>query len=155
MTDTNILEKYNLIKQSALDSGMVESVKLAFSEEQAIGFILNAKSREVYLIPVDAALHTNNDYIKFDIIVVDKVNNDDDEDYTLQSFANAISLLRDIAGRLNYKENENVIIGNVSLGVSGFTTEDGDRQNLVTMVTSTLDMEFGIVARISYAIDTV
>ncbi len=149
MTDTNILEKYNLIKQSALDSGMVENVKLAFSEEQAIEFILSAKSREVYLVPVDMALHTNNDYVKFDIIIVDKVNNDDDEEYILQSWSNGISLLRDIASRLNYKESEDVIIGNASMGVSGFTN-DKDKQNVVTMIQSSLDMAFDIVPRISY-----
>lgn len=150
MTDTNILEKYNLIKQSALDSKMVEDVKLALSQEQVVDFILDAKSRQVYLIPVDFALHTTDDYIKFDIIIVDKVSNEDDEDYILQSWSNGISLLRDIAARLNYKESESVIIGSGDIGVAGFSGNDGKKQNVVTMVSSSLDLAFTVVERVSY-----
>ena len=147
MTDTNILEKYNLIKAAAEGSGMVESVKLALSEEQVVDFILQAKSREVYLVPVDMAIHTEDDYVKFDIIIVDKVNNEDDEDYILQSWSNAASLLRIIASNLNYVESESVIIGTASMGVSGFTN-DSDMQNVVTMVSSSLDLEFNVVPKI-------
>lgn len=148
MTDTNILEKYLLIKSAALDSGLVENVKLALSEEQVVEFILNAKSREVYLIPVDMAIHTDDDYVKFDIIIVDKVNNEDDEEYILQSWSNAASLLRIISGKLNYQEDENVIIGTASMGISGFTN-DKDMQNVVTMVSATLDLEFNVVPNIT------
>ena len=149
MTDTNILEKYNLIKEAALDSNMVESVRLALSEEQAVEFILDAKSREVYLVPVDLAIHTDSDYVKFDIIIVDKVNNEDDEEYILQSWSNGVALLRDITSRLNYKESESVIIENATMGVSGFTN-DAERQNVVSMITATIDMEFTLVPKISY-----
>ena len=150
MTDTNILEKYNLIKDSAMDSNMVESVRLALSEEHVAELALSAKSREVYVIPIDCAIHTDSDYVRFDIIIVDKVNEDDDENYILQSYANGIALLRDIASRLNYKEYESVIVENASIGVTGFTSEDGNRQNVVTMITTTLDMEFNLVTKISY-----
>ncbi len=147
MTDTNILEKFNLIKAAALGSNMVESVRLGLSEEHIVDMILNASSREVYLLPVDMAIHTSDDYVKFDIIIVDKVNNEDDEEYILQSWTNAASLLRLIASNLNYTENENVIIGTADMGVSGFTN-DKDMQNVVTMVSATLDLEFNAVPKI-------
>ena len=150
MTNTNILEKYNIIKQAALDSKMVQDVTLALSEEHVADLILDAKSRHIYLVPVDCALHTDEDYVKFDIIVVDKVNNDDDEEYILQSWSNGIALLRQITGKLNYKESESVVLETVTIGVSAFSEEDGERQNVVTMLTSSLDMEFNLATRVNY-----
>ena len=148
MADTNILEKYNTIKQVALDTKLVSSVSLCTDEEEVMSRMANAESRELIVIPVDFALFSTNSFIKFDILIIDKVNNRDDDEYALQSLANGMAFLSDLASRLNYKEDENTVIESSSFG----TTRIGDESSYktLTVIDSSLDMSLERVTRIKY-----
>lgn len=148
MADTNILEKYNTIKQAALDTELVSSVTLCVDEEEVLEQMANAESRELIIIPVDFALFRSNSFIKFDIMIVDKVNNRDNEEYVLQSWANGMAFLTDLTSRLNYKENESTILESSSFG----TTRIGDeaQYKTLTVIDSSLDISLDRVTRIKY-----
>ncbi len=148
MADTNILEKYNTIKQVALDTELVSNVFLCTDEEEVMSRMANAESRELIVIPVDFALFSTNSFIKFDILIIDKVNNRDDDEYALQSLANGMAFLSDLASRLNYKEDENTVIESSSFG----TTRIGDESSYktLTVIDSSLDMSLERVTRIKY-----
>lgn len=146
---TGFVDKYNALKQAFLNTKMVKEVKLVYSEEHAIEEVKNTKFRTVYVVPSDAAIFTNNDYVKFDIIIADKVNNDDNEEYMLQSWSNALSILRAAVSELNYKVNESVVVEDIDVG-SYFSDEDTDRVNAVSIVITTLDLEYDIIPKIKH-----
>ncbi len=148
MADTNILEKYNTIKQVALDTKLVSSVSLCTDEEEVMSRMANTESRELIVIPVDFALFSTNNFIKFDILIVDKVNNRDDDEYVLASLANGMAFLSDLTSRLNYKEDENTVIESSSFG----TTRIGDEASYktLTVIDSSLDISLERVTRIKY-----
>ena len=148
MADTNILEKYNTIKQAALDTELVSNVTLCVDEGEVLEQMANAGSRELIIIPVDFAILRSNSFIRFDIMIVDKVNNRDNEDYVLQSWANGMAFLTDLTSRLNYKEDENTIVESSSFG----TTRIGDeaQYKTLTVIDSSLDIAIDRVTRIKY-----
>ncbi len=148
MANTNILEKYNTIKQSALDTKLVTKVTLCSDEDEVLNRTANAEARELLIIPVDFALLSKDNYVKFDILVIDKINNNEDEEYVLQSWANGMAFVKDLTSRLNYKEDENTILESASFG----TTRVGDeeRYNTLTIITASLDLSIDDVTRINY-----
>jgi hypothetical protein len=148
MADTNILEKYHTIKQAALDTELVSNVTLCVDEGEVLEKMANADSRELIIIPVDFALLRSNSFIRFDIMIIDKVNNRDNEEYVLQSWANGMAFLTDLTSRLNYKENENTIVESSSFG----TTRIGDEANYktLTVIDSSLDISLDRATRIKY-----
>ena len=149
MADTNILEKYNTIKQSALDTELITKVTLCSDEDEVLNRAANAEARELLIIPIDFALLSKENYVKFDILVIDKVNNSEDEEYILQSWSNGMAFIKDLTSRLNYKENENTVLESASFG----TTRIGDenKYNTLTIITASLDLSIDDVTRIDYS----
>ncbi len=148
MADTNILEKYNTIKQAALDTKLVTNVTLCSDQEEIMTAIAESESRELIVIPVDFALFTINSFVKFDIIIVDKVNNNEDEEYILQSWANGMAFVSDLTSRLNYNENEDTVLSSANFGSSRIGDEN--KYKTVTIIDATLDLSIDRVTRIKY-----
>jgi hypothetical protein len=142
MANRGFIEKYEIIKESALATKMIKKVQLAYSEEHAMNIITNAQSCEMVLVPTELTMLTNDDSVMFDIFIFDKVNNDDEEKYTLNSWQNSLAALRLIADNLNYKEDEDVLVESVHFGIYYDEDADFQRQNVVTMITAQLDLSF-------------
>ena len=131
-----ITTKYQTIKYAALDSDIIDDVKLAFSEEDAMTMIDTAKSTLLIVFPIEASIMNNTDNIIFSLFVIDKVNNTGDELHVLNSWDTSMLALRYIADMLNYKESEDVLIDEVELGIY----QNDNKSETTTMVRATIDM---------------
>jgi len=142
MENRDFIEKYNIVKQSALDTKIINKVSLAYSEQHAMDMVINAKSCEMVLVPVELTMMTDNDSVMFDMFIFDKVNNDDDDGYVLNSWQNTLTALRVMADSLNYQEDEDVLVDNVHFGVY-FDEDSGfERKNVVALITAQLDLAY-------------
>lgn len=146
MTNTNIVEKFNLLKSAVEDSNMAYDFKLAYTDAQAEEYIVNATGRRVIVKASTALLATKNDYIRFDLFIADKVNDYEDDTYVLQSWANGMVLLRHISNILNYVDSENIVLEEVSLDVSDKL--DKAQENVVATLYTKMEFELEVVPNI-------
>lgn len=131
MKPKTILTLYKELEESALNSKLVQEVVLVKTQAEVEQRVEDNQYRTLYAMPDLASIYTENDEITFQLTVVDKTNFDNDS--YLYSINDAVALLKTISDDLNYKMNNHVILGNVTIG------SDAYKDGIMTSVTCAMD----------------
>jgi hypothetical protein len=136
-----MIEKYRLIKNTAIDTGIVDDVKLALTEENAMQMVDNVKSTSLIVFPLIASINTVDDSVQFRLMFLDKVNNHYEEENVLNSWKTLLTALRLMTNHMNYKEGEDVLVDDVSFGAY-YAQRDDDVEYMLATIDVVLDMSY-------------
>jgi hypothetical protein len=143
-----MIDKFLLLKDTALNTKIIDNVHLVYSEEMAMALLNTVESTSMMVFPITLSIGTDDDNIQFRVFILDKVNNSYDEMNVLNSWQTSTTALRMIADILNYKEGESVIVDDIN--VSAFfsnNVNEGDTTSvnveyMVTSIDAVLDMSY-------------
>lgn len=141
--NTGIFEKYSQIKSIALNTGFIHEVKLVNTIDEIMLLVRNLQTRSMLVVPMSIGMYSNDDNVRFTVVIADKVNTRDDE-LILRSYDNCASALRLISDQLNYGQEENTDLEEVDMGV--YDEENADW--IATTLTTVFDLSFQVVPNI-------
>lgn len=105
---------YAELKQVANDSGFVNEVVLAKSEDDVLERMNKLDGRVLFVVVQNASIYTGNDNVRFTLSVIDKTQFDDDA--YLMSINDALGLLKYIYSQMNYVNDNEAEFSSVDIG---------------------------------------
>jgi len=133
----NIVKMFDVIKNVAEDSGLVNDVRLIKSGENVENAVLTKGYRKLLITASRASLYKEDNDIVFHLMVLDKT--DEDNTLYLHSINDGIALIRIIIDSVSkvYHNRANVTQLEISSGK--------DEDSLMTSIECDISLEFNII----------
>ena len=133
----NIVKMFDVIKNVAKDSGLVNDVRLIKSGENVENAVLTKGYRKLLITASRASLYKEDNDIVFHLMVLDKT--DEDDTLYLHSINDGIALIRMIIDSVSkvYHNRANVTQLEISSGK--------DEDSLMTSIECDISLEFNII----------